>query len=217
VIWRCLRAPDRRRAPVPASPSSLSVVTDVVQAVDQPGAKLSTAHSVGLKPVRDRPEPRAGGRDARRRPRQRFWHVTVTLLAPGLATTFVLAFSVFPSAALVGQPSCSTRAPLHAHDARGAGDRACGSSTRRAARVAVMARNPSRRTRSPASSAPSRCRPTCFGVRTSSPPRAPACGRRRAGRHPRQCSRRDRGRVDVGRGRSGVGHARRRRSARWST
>ena len=42
-------------------------------------------------------------------PRQRFWHVTVPLLAPGLATTFVLAFSVFPSAALVGQPSGSTR------------------------------------------------------------------------------------------------------------
>jgi putative spermidine/putrescine transport system permease protein len=42
-------------------------------------------------------------------PRQRFWHVTMPLLAPGLATTFVLAFvlafSVFPSAALVGQPS----------------------------------------------------------------------------------------------------------------
>jgi hypothetical protein len=107
---------------VPASPSSLSVVTDVVQAVDQPGAELSTADSVGLlKPVRDRPEPRAGGRDARRRPRQRFWHVTVRLLAPGLATTFALAFSVFRSAALAGQPSGSTRAPRHAHDARGAG------------------------------------------------------------------------------------------------
>jgi hypothetical protein len=33
---------------VPASPSSLSVVTDVVQAVDEPGAKLSAADSVGL-------------------------------------------------------------------------------------------------------------------------------------------------------------------------
>ena len=45
------------------------MVTDVVQAVDQPGAELSTADSVGLlKPVRDRPEPRAGGRDARCRP-----------------------------------------------------------------------------------------------------------------------------------------------------
>ena len=32
--------------------------------------------------------------------RQRFWHVTVRLLAPGLATTFALAFSVFPRALL---------------------------------------------------------------------------------------------------------------------
>jgi hypothetical protein len=33
---------------VPASPSSLSVVTDVVQAADEPGAELSAADSVGL-------------------------------------------------------------------------------------------------------------------------------------------------------------------------
>src|SRR3954463_7228625 len=54
--------------------------------------------------------------------RQRFWHVTMPLLAPGLATTFVLAFvlafSVFPSAALVGQPSGSTRViSIAAYDA----------------------------------------------------------------------------------------------------
>ena len=46
-------------------------------------------------------------------PRQRFWRITMPLLAPGLATTFVLAFvlafSVFPSASLVGQPSGPTR------------------------------------------------------------------------------------------------------------
>jgi putative spermidine/putrescine transport system permease protein len=45
--------------------------------------------------------------------RQRFRHVTLPLLAPGLAITFslsfVLAFSVFPSANLVGDPSGSTR------------------------------------------------------------------------------------------------------------
>jgi len=45
--------------------------------------------------------------------RQRFTRVMLPLLAPGLATTFmltfVLAFSVFPSATLVGNPAGSTR------------------------------------------------------------------------------------------------------------
>jgi len=45
--------------------------------------------------------------------RQRFRRVTLPLLAPGLATTFcltfVLAFSVFPSAVLVGNPAGETR------------------------------------------------------------------------------------------------------------
>lgn len=122
---------------MPASPSSLSVVTDVVQAVDEPGAELSAADSVGLlsalhnywvvlfsltltgfpfaflltpsylsgiDPSLERAAATLGAS-----PRQRFWHVTVPLLAPGLATTLVLAFSVFPSAAFVGQPSGSTR------------------------------------------------------------------------------------------------------------
>lgn len=44
---------------------------------------------------------------------QRFRRITLPLLAPGLATTFcltfVLAFSVFPSAILVGNPSGETR------------------------------------------------------------------------------------------------------------
>lgn len=45
--------------------------------------------------------------------RQRFRRITLPLLAPGLATTFcltfVLAFSVFPSAILVGNPAGETR------------------------------------------------------------------------------------------------------------
>ncbi|HEX8511001.1 MAG TPA: hypothetical protein VF635_16065, partial [Propionibacteriaceae bacterium] len=44
---------------------------------------------------------------------QRFRRITLPLLAPGLATTFiltfVLAFSVFPSARLVGDASGETR------------------------------------------------------------------------------------------------------------
>jgi len=46
-------------------------------------------------------------------PWQRFRQITLPLLAPGLAITFtlsfVLAFSVFPSAQMVGKPSGSTR------------------------------------------------------------------------------------------------------------
>ena len=53
---------------------------------------------------------------------QRFSRITLPLLAPGLATTFcltfVLAFSVFPSAVLVGDPSGTTRVmSIAAYDA----------------------------------------------------------------------------------------------------
>jgi putative spermidine/putrescine transport system permease protein len=55
-------------------------------------------------------------------PVQRFRMITMPLLAPGLAITFtlsfVLAFSVFPSAQLVGNPSGSTRViSIAAYDA----------------------------------------------------------------------------------------------------
>jgi putative spermidine/putrescine transport system permease protein len=45
--------------------------------------------------------------------RERFWQITFPLLLPGLAITFiltfVLAFAVFPSAVLVGEPAGETR------------------------------------------------------------------------------------------------------------
>src|SRR5215211_3503402 len=41
--------------------------------------------------------------------KQRFLRVTLPLLAPGIATTFILTFSVFPSARLVGDASGETR------------------------------------------------------------------------------------------------------------
>jgi putative spermidine/putrescine transport system permease protein len=55
-------------------------------------------------------------------PMQRFRHIIMPLLAPGLAITFtlsfVLAFSVFPSAQLVGQPTGETRVlSIAAYDA----------------------------------------------------------------------------------------------------
>ena len=46
-------------------------------------------------------------------PRARFWHILLPLLAPGLAINFCLsfvqAFSVFPSAVLLGDPAGTTR------------------------------------------------------------------------------------------------------------
>ena len=55
--------------------------------------------------------------------RRRFWQITFPLLAPGLAITFcltfVLAFSVFPSAYLVGNPTSTTRViSIAAYEAR---------------------------------------------------------------------------------------------------
>jgi putative spermidine/putrescine transport system permease protein len=47
------------------------------------------------------------------RPRQRFWHIMLPLIGPGLAITFCLAFvdafSVFPSAVMLGAPAGETR------------------------------------------------------------------------------------------------------------
>src|SRR5438270_179677 len=55
-------------------------------------------------------------------PSKRFWQITFPLLAPGLAITFcltfVLAFSVFPSAYLVGDPTNTTHViSITAYDA----------------------------------------------------------------------------------------------------
>ncbi len=78
---------------------------------------LTLSYLSGIDPTLERAAATLGAS-----PRQRFWHITFPLLAPGLATTFVLAFvlafSVFPSAALVGEPSGATRViSIAAYDA----------------------------------------------------------------------------------------------------
>ena len=69
---------------------------------------LTLAFVSGIDPMLERAAATLGAG-----PWQRFRRVTLPLLAPGLAITFcltfVLAFSVFPSAILVGDPAGSTR------------------------------------------------------------------------------------------------------------
>jgi putative spermidine/putrescine transport system permease protein len=69
---------------------------------------LVTSYLSGIDPTLERAAATLGAG-----PWQRFRRIVLPLLAPGLATTFcltfVLAFSVFPSAVLVGDPSGSTR------------------------------------------------------------------------------------------------------------
>jgi putative spermidine/putrescine transport system permease protein len=69
---------------------------------------LTHSYLTGIDPIFERAAATLGaGRW------QRFRHVTLPLLAPGLAIVFclnfVLAFSVFPSAVLVGEPAGETR------------------------------------------------------------------------------------------------------------
>jgi putative spermidine/putrescine transport system permease protein len=69
---------------------------------------LVLAYVSGIDPTLERAAATLGAS-----PRQRVRRVTLPLFAPGLATTFVLAFvlafSVFPSANLVGEPADQTR------------------------------------------------------------------------------------------------------------
>ncbi len=69
---------------------------------------LTQAYLSGIDPMLERAAATLGAG-----PRQRFWRITFPLLAPGLAITFiltfVLAFAVFPSAVLVGEPAGETR------------------------------------------------------------------------------------------------------------
>jgi putative spermidine/putrescine transport system permease protein len=68
---------------------------------------LTSSYLSGIDPTLERAAATLGAG-----PRQRFRRVTLPLLAPGLAInfclSFVLAFSVFPSAQLVGDPSGAT-------------------------------------------------------------------------------------------------------------
>lgn len=69
---------------------------------------LTLAYLGGIDPMLERAAATLGAG-----PRQRFWRITFPLLLPGLAITFiltfVLAFAVFPSAVLVGEPAGETR------------------------------------------------------------------------------------------------------------
>lgn len=69
---------------------------------------LTLSYVTGLDPAIEQAAATLGA-DAR----QRFWRVILPLLAPGLATAFCLsfvqAFSVFPSAVLLGAPAGPTR------------------------------------------------------------------------------------------------------------
>ena len=69
---------------------------------------LTSSYLAGIDPMLERAAATLGAG-----PRQRFWRITLPLLAPGLAITFVLAFvldfAVFPSAVLVGEPAGETR------------------------------------------------------------------------------------------------------------
>lgn len=69
---------------------------------------LVLSYLSGIDPTLERAAATLGASRA-----QRFRRITLPLLAPGLATTFcltfVLAFSVFPSAVLVGDPAGETR------------------------------------------------------------------------------------------------------------
>ena len=69
---------------------------------------LTLAYLGGIDPMLERAAATLGAG-----PRQRFWQITFPLLAPGLTVTFiltfVLAFAVFPSAVLVGEPAGETR------------------------------------------------------------------------------------------------------------
>jgi putative spermidine/putrescine transport system permease protein len=69
---------------------------------------LTLSYLGGIDPMLERAAATLGAG-----PSQRFWRITFPLLAPGLAITFiltfVLAFAVFPSAVLVGEPAGETR------------------------------------------------------------------------------------------------------------
>jgi putative spermidine/putrescine transport system permease protein len=78
---------------------------------------LTSSYLSGIDPSLDRAAATLGAPAV-----QRFFRITLPLLAPGLAITFclsfVLAFSVFPSAQLVGDPSGTTHViSIAAYDA----------------------------------------------------------------------------------------------------
>src|SRR5262249_25498033 len=104
---RALRAAHLTSDPVTLVHNSAGVLLSLVITGFPVAFLLTLAYLTGIDPTLERAAATLGAGSW-----QRFRRITLPLLAPGLAITFclsfVLAFSVFPSAQLVGDPAGST-------------------------------------------------------------------------------------------------------------